>query len=68
MVDLLSWIMKKPLENLMLINCGHPKGAVVLTAAVVSNSMDSCSLLADKFARLRGPSKCTIQARKSIHV
>jgi hypothetical protein len=66
MVDLLSCIMKKPLESSVLVDCGHPKGAVALAAAGVSNDVDSCPLLADEYARLSGPSKCSIQARKSV--
>ena len=48
MVELLTWAIKKPLENSELVNFGHPKAAVALAAAGVRNTnADICSLLAD---------------------
>jgi hypothetical protein len=70
MIDLLTWIMKKSLENSELVDCGHPKGAVALAAAGVCNNAFFCplALLTDQWGRSSGPSKCSIPARKSAVV
>lgn len=47
MVELLTWALKKPLENSELVECGHPKGAVALAAAGVCNNVDNCPPLSD---------------------
>jgi hypothetical protein len=65
MVELLTWAIKKPMENSELVECGHPKGAVALAAAGVCNNVDACPLLADQCTRSSEPFKCFIQARKS---
>ena len=41
MVELLTWAIKKPIENSELVECGHPKGAVALAAAGVCNDGDT---------------------------
>ena len=45
MVELLTWAIKKPIENSELVKCGHPKGVVALAAAGVCNDRDTCALL-----------------------
>ena len=65
MVELLTWAIKRPIENSELVECGHPKGAVALAAAGVRNDGDTCPLLgADQCARSSGPFKCSIRAKK----
>lgn len=65
MIDLLTWAIKKPMENSELLDCGYPKGAVALAAAGVSNYVDMCLLLADQWVRSSVLFKCFIRARKS---
>ena len=65
MVELLSCLMKKTLEGSLLVGSGHPKGAVALAAAGVSSNDILYPVLANKYARSRGPFGCSIQARKS---
>lgn len=48
MIDLLTWAIKKPMENSELLDCGYPKGAVALAAAGVSNYVDMCLLIRKK--------------------
>jgi hypothetical protein len=38
MIDVLAWLIKKPIENSQLLEYGHPKGAVALAAAGVCNN------------------------------
>jgi hypothetical protein len=37
MIDVLAWIIKKPIKNSQLLDYGYPKGAVALAAAGVCN-------------------------------
>ncbi|KAH8982122.1 hypothetical protein EDB86DRAFT_3051092 [Lactarius hatsudake] len=38
MIDVLTSVVKKPMENSLLLKCGHPKGAVALAAAGVERA------------------------------